>query len=117
MTNAALIVFTMQLDYLISRSQMFQYWVFIGFQWVVFLIQMLFAQLIPDVPIEVDIQMQRQNFIVRRMIFMEVLHACMRLIVICVACYMSHTPPRIFHVISVVVVVVVVVFVVVFVEA
>jgi len=61
-TNAALICFTM--DVLWSHYEIqFRLWIFIGFQWGLFLLQYAASELINDVPHEVLIQMQRNEFI------------------------------------------------------
>lgn len=60
-SNAGMIVFTMNIvsDY----STFTQLWIFIGFQWVLFTIQGLIRISIPDCPNEVQIQLQRQEFL------------------------------------------------------
>lgn len=65
-TNAALTVFTM--DTLDGFSFQFRMWVFIGFQWACFALQMIIMAVIPDVPEEIDIQLQRTDFIVDKLI-------------------------------------------------
>jgi hypothetical protein len=40
-------------------------------QWTIFIAQYILAILIPDVPREVDIQLQRQDFLVNKVIFHE----------------------------------------------
>ena len=59
--NAGMIVFTM--DMVSQYSTFTQAWIFIGFQWVLFSIQALIRVSIPDVPSEVQIQLQRQEFL------------------------------------------------------
>lgn len=68
-TNAALIVFTMNdlLDYTLE----FKFWVFIGFQWVVFSFQYLVRCLVPDVPFDVDIFLERQTVFNDKLIDMD----------------------------------------------
>jgi len=68
-TNAAMIAFTMQL--LNDYSQYTRYWIFIGFQWVIFAIQFLIRAAIPDEPYDVSIQRQRQDFINAKIIDKE----------------------------------------------
>lgn len=65
-TNAGLTVFTM--DVLDSYSETFRYWVFILFQWVCFILQAFIMAIIPDIPEEIEIQIERQDFIVRKLI-------------------------------------------------
>ena len=50
-TNAAMIVFTMNL--IDGFSTYRRFWIFIGFQWVVFAVQYVIRELIPDIPFEV----------------------------------------------------------------
>jgi hypothetical protein len=45
-------------------------WIFIGFQWTMVTIQMVVAYLIPDVPDNVEVQLQRQQFYVSKAIDM-----------------------------------------------
>jgi hypothetical protein len=68
-TNGAMIVFTMQLvrDY----STFTQFWVFIGFQWVLFFVQYVIRAIIPDIPFEVEIQTDRADFLNRKIIERE----------------------------------------------
>eukprot|EP01039_Chlorochromonas_danica_P004477 gene4477-4905_t len=65
-TNAALTVFTM--DTLDSFSFQLRMWIFVGFQWVCFSLQMIIMAVIPDVPEEIDIQLERRDFIVSKLI-------------------------------------------------
>ena len=60
-TNAALIVFTMEV--LKMYSDMTRMWVFIGFQWALFSLQYVIAVAIPDEPLQVGIQKQRAEFL------------------------------------------------------
>lgn len=53
-TNAALIVFTMNV--LDGYDEYFQFWIFIGFQWVMFVVQYVIRAMIPDDPFEVALQ-------------------------------------------------------------
>lgn len=65
-TNAGMCVYTMhELDTL-SRDARF--WIFIGFQWLCFALQAVIMELIPDVPEAVEIQLQRQEFVVCKLI-------------------------------------------------
>eukprot|EP01035_Chromulina_nebulosa_P019942 gene19942-25908_t len=75
-TNAGLICFTM--DVLSggsnsntqdpSYSYAGKLWIFLGFQWVMLSIQFILSAAIPDIPEQVDIQLQRANFIVSKII-------------------------------------------------
>lgn len=65
-TNAGLTVFTMTV--IDSWSMELRYWVFILFQWVCFISQAFIMAIIPDIPEEIDIQLQRTDFIVRKLI-------------------------------------------------
>lgn len=65
-TNAGLTVFTMSV--LDDYSEVFRYWVFILFQWVVFAFQAFIMEAIPDIPEEIEIQLERTDFIVRKLI-------------------------------------------------
>ena len=60
-TNAALIVFTMEV--LKMYSDMTRMWVFIGFQWALFSLQYIIQVAIPDEPLEVGIQKERAAFL------------------------------------------------------
>jgi hypothetical protein len=66
-TNAAIIVFTT--DVLQFQSLQLRFWVFIGFQWFIFTIQWVVSTLIPDVPADVKMQMQRMEFITEKIIY------------------------------------------------
>ena len=66
LTNAGLIAFTM--DVLDEYSETVRYWVFVGFQWLCFSLQMIIMEAIPDCPEEIDIQLQRTEFIERKLI-------------------------------------------------
>jgi hypothetical protein len=61
-TNSALICFTMNVLWDIF-SLAGRLWIFIGFQWVLMSIQFLAQQVIDDVPLEVTIQQERNEFI------------------------------------------------------
>ena len=66
-TKQALIVFTMNLfpsDY----SSFTKFWVFIGFQWVMFGLQYTIRALVPDIPWDIEIQEKRQEFVNRKLI-------------------------------------------------
>jgi hypothetical protein len=68
-TNAAMIVFTMEI---IQNFRTYQrFWIFIGFQWVIFSLQFLISLLVPDVPAFVDIQMKRNDFINHKIFLRE----------------------------------------------
>jgi hypothetical protein len=60
-TNAGLVCFTM--DVLWRYSLFGRVWVFIGFQWVIIGCQFLSQLVIEDIPEEVTIQLQRNEFI------------------------------------------------------
>ncbi len=68
-TNSALIVFTMQL--LTQYSITMQFWIFVGFQWVLFSTQYVFSLIVPDIPAEVELQHDRQEFIGRKLLEKE----------------------------------------------
>lgn len=63
-TNAALICFTMNVIWFLKVQG--RIWIFIGFQWTLFFFQYVMSVLVPDVPEEVDIQMQRMAFIISK---------------------------------------------------
>lgn len=65
-TNAGLVVFTMNV--LDSYSLYARMWVFVSFQWFCFIAQYIIQELIPDVPLEVEIQMKRSKFITDKLI-------------------------------------------------
>lgn len=65
-TNAALTSFTM--DVLNSSSMTFRFWIFVSFQWVCFALQAFIMAIIPDVPEDIEIQLQRTEFISRKLI-------------------------------------------------
>eukprot|EP00595_Chromulina_sp_UTEXLB2642_P003694 CAMPEP_0196764098 /NCGR_PEP_ID=MMETSP1095-20130614/5350_1 /TAXON_ID=96789 ORGANISM="Chromulina nebulosa, Strain UTEXLB2642" /NCGR_SAMPLE_ID=MMETSP1095 /ASSEMBLY_ACC=CAM_ASM_000446 /LENGTH=707 /DNA_ID=CAMNT_0042118727 /DNA_START=171 /DNA_END=2294 /DNA_ORIENTATION=- len=76
-TNAGLICFTMDVlsggsNNSNSQDPNYSYvgklWVFLGFQWVMLSIQFILSAAIPDIPEQVDIQLQRANFIVSKII-------------------------------------------------
>ena len=52
-TNAALVVYTMQLT--ADFSDVGQLWIFIGFQYTIFVIMAIFAYLVDDMPEEVSL--------------------------------------------------------------
>ena len=59
-TNAGLIVFTMSVLNFMTISG--REWIFIGFQWFIFMIQLIVRVAIRDVPAYVTIQQERQTF-------------------------------------------------------
>ena len=64
--NAALVAFTMTtFD---NKSIYVRFWLFIGIQWFVFTLQSIMKSIIPDVPAQVSIQLQRANFVVSKVI-------------------------------------------------
>ena len=65
-TNAALIVFTMNdLD---GYSDKFRYWIFIGFQWVCFSTQFFIMAAIPDIPESIQYHKQRSIYLNNKII-------------------------------------------------
>ena len=65
-TNAGLTSFAMTtLD---GWSINAKFWVFIGFQWGCFVLQSLIMSAIPDIPEEVNIQIQRTDFITSKIL-------------------------------------------------
>ena len=68
-TNAAMIVFTMSL--LDGYSAYTRFWIFIGFFWVMFIVQYIVRALIPDIPYNVQIQQQRMHYCNRKIINKE----------------------------------------------
>lgn len=69
-TNAAMIVFTMQL--VEGYTEFTQFWIFIGFQWVMFALQYIIGLLIPDTPREVTVQKNRSDYFNRKIILREI---------------------------------------------
>jgi hypothetical protein len=65
-TNAGIVVFTMRV--LTMYSITLRMWLFIGFQWLIFTVQYIVEAAIPDEPYEVQIQVQRSNFIVDKLL-------------------------------------------------
>jgi hypothetical protein len=65
-TNAGITAFTMSVldDYSVSTRM----WLFIGFQWFVFIAQQIIEIAIPDEPYEVQIQKQRTEHIIKKLI-------------------------------------------------
>ncbi|KAJ1413447.1 calcium-activated chloride channel-domain-containing protein [Ochromonadaceae sp. CCMP2298] len=61
-TNAGLICFTMDVLWNLYTIQ-YRLWIFIGFQWGLFMVQYIAAEMIDDIPREVVIQKQRNEFI------------------------------------------------------
>ena len=66
LTNAGLITFTMSTFN--SHSTSTRFWIFVAFQWACFALQYIIMEAIPDVPEEIEIQLQREEFIVRKLI-------------------------------------------------
>lgn len=64
--NCGLVVFTMSIfdDY----SEKFRFWLFIAAQWFLFSMQAILRRVIPHTPSKVLIQMERQDFIVSKLI-------------------------------------------------
>lgn len=69
-TNAAMIVFTMKL--VDQYTEFTQFWIFIGFQWVMFGLQLFIRAAIPDTPFEVTIQKKRSDYLNRKLILREI---------------------------------------------
>lgn len=67
--NAALVAFTMNI--FDNYSLIFRFWLFISAQWFIFSLQTIIRIVIPDEPLQVDIQIGRQNFIVSKVIDYE----------------------------------------------
>jgi hypothetical protein len=65
-TNAGLVCFTM--DVLQHYDIYGRSWIFIGFQWTLISVQFIVAQVIPDEPEEAVIQLERQKFIVSKIL-------------------------------------------------
>eukprot|EP00604_Paraphysomonas_vestita_P002458 CAMPEP_0174818240 /NCGR_PEP_ID=MMETSP1107-20130205/886_1 /TAXON_ID=36770 /ORGANISM="Paraphysomonas vestita, Strain GFlagA" /LENGTH=612 /DNA_ID=CAMNT_0016029841 /DNA_START=325 /DNA_END=2163 /DNA_ORIENTATION=+ len=65
-TNAGIVVFTMRV--LTMYSITLRMWLFIGFQWLIFAIQYIVEVAIPDEPYEVQIQVQRAEFITDKLL-------------------------------------------------
>mmetsp|Transcript_21771 Transcript_21771/g.36403 ORF Transcript_21771/g.36403 Transcript_21771/m.36403 type:complete len:780 (+) Transcript_21771:27-2366(+) len=63
-TNAALVVYTMDLTN--NFSDVGQLWIFIGFQYTIFVIMGIFAWWVDDMPNEVQIQLDRQSYVQER---------------------------------------------------
>ena len=66
----ALIVFTMNL-FPKSYTQFQKFWIFIGFQWVMFFVNYVIRAVIPDIPWEIEVQKQRQDFVNKKLIIGE----------------------------------------------
>ena len=67
-TNAGIMCFTM--DIIVSEPSV-KIWLFITFQYAVFSIMSLFDYLIDDVPHEVKVQLQRQEFLVSKVVDLD----------------------------------------------
>lgn len=63
LTNSGILCFTMDL---ITFSGTGKIWLFIGFQYFIFVAMAIFAYLVDDVPYEVTIQLQRQEYLAER---------------------------------------------------
>eukprot|EP01038_Epipyxis_sp_PR26KG_P010969 gene10969-14731_t len=59
-TNAAIVCFTM--DVLYAYSTFGRAWIFMGFQWVLISVQVIIQWYIPDIPEEVEMQIERMAF-------------------------------------------------------
>ena len=65
-TNAGLVAFTMSVLDMYSIS--LRMWLFVGFQWFLFVLQYIIEVSVPDVPYEVQIQKKRTDHIVNKLI-------------------------------------------------
>lgn len=65
LSNGAIICFTMKA---FNYTQFGKAWVFIGFQWGILSLQYIIGVLIPDIPNDVVIQLERTEFIVSKLI-------------------------------------------------
>ncbi len=68
-TNAAIISFTM--DIFSDSTIYFRFWFFIILQWVVFALRYIIQEMVPDVPSEVELQLERAAFINRKFVLCE----------------------------------------------
>ena len=66
-TNAGIVIFTTTM--FTDSSLSLRFWLFIGFQWLVFILQYLLRAIIPDMPGEVTIQLERAKLIESKFIF------------------------------------------------
>lgn len=62
-TNAAIVCFVMEL---VDSSAWGSVWLFIGFQYVIFVSMAIFSYVVDDVPEDVQIQLQRQEYLRER---------------------------------------------------
>jgi hypothetical protein len=62
-TNAGIMCFTMEL---IPFTAWGEVWLFIGFQYVIFVAMAVFSYIVDDVPEDVAIQLQRQEYLRER---------------------------------------------------
>ena len=65
-TNAGLAVYTMRS--LEEKPLIVKFWVFVGFQWACFTLQAILMALVPDVPVDVEIQIARNEFVIKKVI-------------------------------------------------
>ena len=66
-TNAAIIIFTMSIFN--DKPLTLRFWLFVGFQWTVFILQYVLRAIIPDIPSEVTIQLERADLFESKFIF------------------------------------------------
>ena len=71
-TNGALIIFTMNIfvDYTLAT----RFWIYIIFQWVIFTFQFIIRAVIPDIPKDIAIQKERQEYLNRVLVKREINH-------------------------------------------
>jgi len=67
-TNSAIVAFTM--DILDGSTIVVRYWVFVVFQWTCFTLQAVIMAMIPDIPEEINFQIQRTQHIRAKIIDM-----------------------------------------------
>ena len=67
-TNGAMICFTMDCLQLRSWTMFGRSWIFIGFQWTLISCQYVLSAVIPDVSLDVTVQLERQEFITSKLI-------------------------------------------------
>jgi hypothetical protein len=66
-TNAGMVTFTMVV--LDMYSLQLRLWLFIGFQWLCFIAQYIIQVAVPDEPYEVQIQKQRKEHLIKKLIY------------------------------------------------
>lgn len=58
-SNAAIIVYTQDVTITAGLSDFTRFWIFIGFQWILFSVQYIIRQSIPDVSFPIQVQVER----------------------------------------------------------